>query len=134
MTREEIENRIEAIEYILENDLYNNDYIDDIYDELDGLRAQMDSLKGSNDEDEGESILEQRKAQYGNYSTFVAAMKNILNILTSRKGSCNYDEEDIENFFFVLKLLRLQTASDLDSVFDLHGYAKLAYERRSNKT
>jgi hypothetical protein len=59
-------------------------------------------------------------------------MKDILNILTHRRTGYvdTWKKEDIENFFFVLKLLRLQTAKDLDSLEDLKGYSTLALSRR----
>ena len=137
MTEQEIEARIKAINYILDNELYNEDIEDEIIDDLYSLRSELknkptDSQEDTKESSEVESILEQRKSQYGDYNTFVVDMKNILNILATRKDSCKYDEEDIENFFFVLKLLRIQTASDLDSNKDLVGYAKLALERKEN--
>ena len=136
MTEQEIEARIKAINYILDNDLYNEDMYSEILDDLQELNAMLDepidSQEDTKESSEVESILEQRKSQYGDYSSFVVDMKNILNILAARKDSCKYDEEDIENFFFVLKLLRIQTASDLDSNKDLVGYAKLALERKEN--
>jgi UDP-N-acetylglucosamine enolpyruvyl transferase len=135
MTKSQVEAKIKAIEYILENKLYDEEVEDeilsdlaDLYDQLeDPKEAQEDTKKSS----EVESILKQRKSQYGDYNTFVTDMRNILNILTTRKeGGDIYDEEDVENFFFVLKLLRMQTADGLDSITDLIGYATLAKERR----
>jgi UDP-N-acetylglucosamine enolpyruvyl transferase len=130
MTREETENRIKAIMYIIDSGLYTEEHVYEMHKELNDLQ---NSLKGAEEPSEAESILEQRKSQYGNYDTFITDMRNILNILTTRKeGGDIYDEEDVENFFFVLKLLRMQTAEDLDSLVDLSNYAKLAKDRRES--
>jgi UDP-N-acetylglucosamine enolpyruvyl transferase len=132
MKQTEIEARIDAIEYIIDHRLYSEEMEDEVYGELQVLRtALLKHAEDTKEPSEAESILEQRKSQYGDYNTFVTDMKNILNILTTRKeGGDIYDEEDVENFFFVLKLLRMQTADDLDSVTDLSNYAKLARDRR----
>ena len=137
MTKQEIEAKIKAIEYILDNELYDEEIQDeilkDLYDLKDMLKSPETDSTATKESSEVESILEQRKEQYGSYTSFVTDMRNILNILTTRKeGGDIYDERDVENFFLVLKLLRMQTAKDLDSLTDLVGYATLAKERREN--
>lgn len=135
MTIEELEARLEAIQYIIVNDLYSHDMEEEVFTEVNELEKQIEALKSNNDD--SNDILEQRREQYGDYDTFVSDMRNLLNILSVRKSKDNpniYTVEDIENFFFVLKLLRLQTAKDIDSVKDLEGYAKLSKERRERST
>ena len=128
MDKTEIEARISALEYILENNFYEGDTEQDILQEANQLRKLLKEPEGILNGPE-QAIIKERQESYGDYDTFIADMVKILNILADRKNSCKYTEKDIENFFFVLKLLRHQTAKDLDSVFDLARYADLAYER-----
>ena len=139
MTKQEIEARIGAINYILGNELYDEDMYQEILDDLQELNAMlnepMNSQEDAKESSEVESILKQRGSQYGDYADFVDNMTEIMNILDRPVGLTDimkYRVEDIENFFFVLKLLRLQTAKDLDSITDLIGYATLSKERREN--
>jgi vacuolar-type H+-ATPase subunit H len=132
MKVEDVTARVEAVQYIIDNKLYNEDMEDELYGELETLKNELlEYPEDTETESEAESILKQRKSQYGDYNTFIVDMRSILNILTARKEySRVYTDEDVENFFFVLKLLRLQTAKDLDSLIDLSNYAKLAKDRR----
>jgi len=81
-----------------------------------------------------ENLLEDRGKQYGSFDTFISNMQHIMNTLEAHRGSeTELDKETIENFFIVLKQLRMQTETDLDSLDDLQGYAKLIKERRLNE-
>ena len=135
MTKEEIEARIEAIEYLLDNKLYSVEMASEMYREIEMLKDRLEEPETTPDKSVN-NILEQRKNQYGDYSVFVDHMSKVMNILSVHKGGEGiniYTVEDIENFFFVLKLLRLQTATDIDSLIDLSNYAKLAKDRRNAK-
>jgi hypothetical protein len=78
-----------------------------------------------------EEIIEDRKNQYGSYEQFVIEMASIMNILKQRRGEDGeITTQDTDNFFLVLKLLRLQTSEDEDSLIDLANYARLIRERR----
>ena len=85
-----------------------------------------------------EKILEQRKEQYGKFDNQVGAITTIMNTLRNLRFEKNGKKnewiaaEDVENFFLVLKLCRMQTSADEDSIRDLIGYAKLIEERRRN--
>ena len=127
MDKEQTEARVRAIEYIIDNKLYNEELEDEIFGELSTLKALLSNKPNI------DSVLNQRREQYGDYTEFVNNMTEIMNILdrpVSQTDIMKYRAEDIENFFLVLKLLRMQTADDLDSITDLIGYATLAKERR----
>jgi len=127
MDKEQTEARVRAIEYIIEDKLYNEELEDEIFGELSTLKALLSNKPNI------DSVLNQRREQYGDYTEFVNNMTEIMNILdrpVSQTDIMKYRAEDIENFFLVLKLLRMQTADDLDSITDLIGYATLAKERR----
>ncbi len=80
-----------------------------------------------------DQIIQDRDRQYGSYRKNVEAITSILNVLRDLqepKGDAYCSPEDVENFFLVLKLVRLQRATDEDSLIDLQNYARLARERR----
>jgi len=81
-------------------------------------------------------LLSERGAQYGEFKINVKAIKDICNTLKTIREEFNGSkllflcDEDIENFFLVLKLVRMQTSSDKDSLDDLIGYATLIRDKR----
>ena len=70
--------------------------------------------------------------QYGSYEDFVINMTVIMNRLRMHRGlEANIDEDDVDNFFLVLKLMRAQTVEDdPDSYYDLSNYSELIRKRR----
>jgi hypothetical protein len=78
-----------------------------------------------------EEIIKDRAKQYGSYEQFASEMAKIMTVLKQRREpNCIVTIEDVDNFFLVLKILRLQTADDEDSLIDLTNYARLIKERR----
>ena len=78
-----------------------------------------------------DKILEEREKSYGDFGVFTVRMRSLLNTL---KRAAQPDlpmdtdlitEKDIHNFFIVLKLLRFQTDTGIDTIIDLEGYARL---------
>jgi hypothetical protein len=85
--------------------------------------------------DEIDELLEERGKQYGSYKMFNSRMAFIMNTLKIHRGEePEITNEDVDNFFLVLKMLRLQTATDDDSIKDLKAYAKLIRERREKES
>jgi hypothetical protein len=85
--------------------------------------------------DEIDELLEERGKQYGSYEMFSSRMTFIMNTLKVHRGEePEITNEDVDNFFLVLKLLRLQTATDDDSLIDLSAYAKLIRECRGKES
>ena len=77
-----------------------------------------------------EELLQDRGRQYGSFKKQVVAIANIMNNLRDIRNQDKdrvsaFINKDIENMFLVLKLVRLQTANDIDSIDDLIGYATL---------
>ena len=91
-----------------------------------------------------DEILEERKGDYGEYKYQVKAIAKIMDELALLRalndvnnqnivtGDLEFiDEMDVENFFLVLKLCRMQTSPKKeDNYTDLEGYTKLIKERR----
>ena len=77
-----------------------------------------------------EELLQERGSQYGDFKLQVNVIAKILNNLRElkyqgAKPSTDIETSDVLNMFLVLKLCRMQTASDPDSLRDLIGYATL---------
>jgi len=132
MTDEELSAKIGAISEVLASGV-SEELADDMYKELMELRSE--ALKRI-EEERNPDIIEERKGQYGSFEIFVNNMTKIMNILRDHRyqdeelKDCLVTDEDSENFFLVLKLLRLQTADDSDSLVDLENYARLIKEKR----
>ena len=82
-----------------------------------------------------EKLLEERGKQYGSFKIQAMAIASIMSELRDVKHQYGEKPEyislsDVENFFLVLKLVRMQTATDRDSLDDLIGYATLIRDRR----
>ncbi len=82
-----------------------------------------------------EELLEERGRQYGSFEIQVGVITEIMKQLQFIRDqepneSVAIIEEDIETFFLVLKLVRMQTSSDRDSLDDLIGYATLIRDKR----
>ena len=142
MDQEERKARISAIQYILDNGLYSNDMKDEIYEEMRSLQANKEPNTDHSTRDyevtdttTADDILEDRGKQYGSFNIFVNNMVTIMNVLKRQHGELTgIEHKDIDNFFLTLKLLRLQTATDEDSLIDLENYAKLIRKRRSDES
>jgi len=93
-----------------------------------------------------DEILKERKSEYGEYKYQVMTIANIMNQLAWLRsinqvkdedvaGENSFiDEIDVENFFLVLKLCRMQTSPKKeDNYTDLINYTKLIKERRIGK-
>jgi hypothetical protein len=78
-----------------------------------------------------EEILKERGKAYGEFGDFKTAMTVILNELRELRGKKhNYrsmfiENQDVENFFLVLKLCRLNVNRGIDDAIDLSNYAEL---------
>jgi hypothetical protein len=80
-----------------------------------------------------DTLLEQRGKQYGDFNLQIKTIAKILNrlrMIRDHRLDGPIGANDVENFFLVLKLVRLQTANDPDSLLDLEGYARLIRRRR----
>ena len=80
-------------------------------------------------------LLKERGQQYGSFKKQAEAIGRILNALRNLRHQDgtrpNYiEKEDTENFFLALKLCRMQTSDDVDTLDDLIGYATLIKENR----
>ena len=80
-------------------------------------------------------LLEQRGKQYGSFKRQVEEITRIVNALRELRHQHGIkplfiEEEDTENFFLALKLCRMQTSDDVDTLDDLVGYATLIKEGR----
>ena len=130
MKQDERQARIKAIQYILDNKLYDEGIKDDIYDEMRALQANKEY--NSEPAKTSDDILEDRGKHYGSFNQFVDNMVTVMNVLKRQHGDeKGIVHKDIDNFFLTLKLLRLQTAKDDDSLIDLENYAKLIRRRRN---
>ena len=131
MSKDKLAERASAITYMLTNNHYHGEeQRQEMIDELNELKVQIEE---ENIQEDAAAILEDRKIQYGTYKEFSKDMANIMTILKQRKFKNEIITiEDVDNFFLVLKLMRLQTASDIDSLIDLENYSKLIRERKED--
>ena len=100
-----------------------------------GGDIKIDSQGSQASRNSTDELLRERGKQYGSFSKQVETIRSIMNSLWDIRYQGEFrppsiDEEDIENFFIVLKLVRMQTSDDRDSIDDLIGYATLIRDKR----